>query len=79
MSLKIATPNVQAALDAYIAACREEIRAIGIRTELQNRFRELADMSEGTLILATHNGQPVVVQQNKFGQLSLIETDGNDG
>lgn len=73
--LKIATPNVQDALDAYLAACREENRAIGIRTDMQNRFRELADMTEGTLVLATRSGQPVIVQQNKFGQVSIVETE----
>lgn len=77
--LKTATPNVQAALDAYLTACREEKRAIGTRTDMQNRFRELAGMTEGTLVLAMRNGHPVIVQQNKFGQLSIVETEERAG
>lgn len=77
--LKIATPEIQAALDAYLAASEEEDRAMRIKLELQTKFRIIASMTEGRLVLATWKGRPVVVQQSRSGLISLEETEERDG
>ena len=79
MPLKIATPEIQAALNAYLAANEEEAHAMSVKTELQNQFRRIAATREGLLILATWRGQPVVVQQGITGQIFLTETDERAG
>jgi len=42
MPLKIATPEIQAALNAYLAANEEEAHAMSVKTELQDQFRRIA-------------------------------------